>query len=34
MMRLMNDYIKYWASSGINVDLKVLERIFDDPASA
>ena len=24
MMRLMNDYIKYWSSSGINVDLKVL----------
>ena len=32
MMRLMNDYIKYWASTDTKVDLTVLGKIFDNPA--
>ena len=31
-MRLMNDYIKYWASTDTKVDLTVLGKIFDNPA--
>ena len=31
-MRLMNDYITYWAFTDTKVDLTVLGIIFDNPA--
>ena len=34
MNRLLNDYVKYWASTNTSVDLAVLGNIFDNPAKA
>ena len=33
-MRLMNDYIKYWATNNTHVDLAILGGIFANPEQA